>query len=150
FQSAYGEMRAAEQVRLDMAASEEKLRVTVRTWREEYSAAQHAAEEAARQAQALAAANAALIEANRSLDHAARHDPLTGLANRRAAEERLAQWFARDNAERRISIALADIDHFKSINDRWSHVTGDEVLRVVALLLRAQCRDDDIAARQGG
>jgi diguanylate cyclase (GGDEF)-like protein len=49
-----------------------------------------------------------------------------------------------------LSIALADIDHFKQINDRFTHAIGDEVLRQVAHLLREAFRDSDLVARFGG
>ena len=47
-------------------------------------------------------------------------------------------------------MALADIDHFKLINDRFSHVIGDEVLRAVGRILREACRPSDLAVRYGG
>jgi diguanylate cyclase (GGDEF)-like protein len=77
-------------------------------------------------------------------------DPLTGLANRRGLE----QWFADtqprvDAGDVRI-VLLHDLDHFKSINDRFGHSVGDEVLRQVARLIAAQCRADDLAVRYGG
>jgi diguanylate cyclase (GGDEF)-like protein len=47
-------------------------------------------------------------------------------------------------------MAIADIDNFKQINDRFSHVIGDEVLRAVGRILRAACRPSDLAVRYGG
>ena len=51
---------------------------------------------------------------------------------------------------RTLSVALADTDHFKHINDCFSHVVGDEVLRAVGTILRAACRPSDLAVRYGG
>jgi diguanylate cyclase (GGDEF)-like protein len=82
------------------------------------------------------------------LERASLEDGLTGLANRRHFDARLQAEFER--AAPRPALALADIDHFKSINDRFLHVVGDEVLRVVARLLRDQVRDSDLVARFGG
>ncbi|WP_327002795.1 diguanylate cyclase [Dactylosporangium sp. NBC_01737] len=71
-------------------------------------------------------------------------DPLTGLANRRRLDDELAA-----GADGQ-TIALIDVDHFKQVNDRYSHQVGDEVLRVLAALLRTGCRGEDVAARYGG
>jgi diguanylate cyclase len=71
-------------------------------------------------------------------------DPLTGLANRRRLDEQITTGAA-DRA-----IAMIDVDHFKRVNDEFSHQVGDEVLRQLAELLRADCRADDLAARYGG
>jgi diguanylate cyclase (GGDEF)-like protein len=81
----------------------------------------------------------------------AMEDALTGLANRRQLDEKLAAMLheARGH-DSVITVALADVDHFKGINDRFSHAVGDEVLRCVAEILRAQCRGGDIAGRSGG
>ena len=71
-------------------------------------------------------------------------DPLTGLANRRRLDDTLAT-----GSDRHV-VALIDVDHFKRVNDHYSHQVGDEVLRELAVLLRAGCRAGDIAARYGG
>jgi diguanylate cyclase (GGDEF)-like protein len=81
----------------------------------------------------------------------AMEDSLTGLANRRQLDERLASLMR--EAEIRgtvLTVALADVDHFKGINDRFSHAVGDEVLRCVGEILRSQCRLGDLAGRFGG
>jgi len=78
-------------------------------------------------------------------------DPLTGLANRRRLEELLYGEIER--AQRygdAFSLILADIDHFKHVNDSYGHDIGDNVLRVFAGLLQGQVRDCDLAARLGG
>ncbi|GGE08214.1 hypothetical protein GCM10011390_29130 [Aureimonas endophytica] len=74
-------------------------------------------------------------------------DPLTGIANRRAFDELMTACAAR---ERGFAIAMVDLDHFKQINDRFSHLVGDEVLRRVADILSASCGPGDHAARLGG
>ncbi len=81
----------------------------------------------------------------------AMEDALTGLANRRQLDERL-EAMVREAGEHGgvVTIALADVDHFKGINDRFSHAVGDEVLRCVGEILRAHCRVDDLAGRYGG
>lgn len=78
-------------------------------------------------------------------------DPLTGIYNRRYFEKRCCEEVAR---ARRHSVPLAcmflDIDKFKRINDSLGHLAGDEVLRVVAGLIKAQLRNNDVIARYGG
>jgi len=98
----------------------------------------------------LAQQASAMLE-NARLFHLARHDALTGLPRRRVAEERLSLEL---NRVRRhfepFAVAMIDVDDFKSINDRFGHLVGDRVLRVVAQLLRSHCRAADIVARYGG
>ena len=81
----------------------------------------------------------------------ARTDSLTGLSNRRAFDDelkrRLSEW--QRNATP-CSLVLLDIDFFKKFNDTHGHQVGDEVLRKVAAVLAAQCRDMDVACRYGG
>ena len=81
----------------------------------------------------------------------ARLDPLTGLYNRRAFEEVVAPLLARAERYRTpVSLILMDLDHFKSINDRFGHHVGDAVLRAVADTTRAIVRKGDVLARWGG
>ncbi|MEW6582884.1 MAG: GGDEF domain-containing protein [Actinomycetota bacterium] len=78
-------------------------------------------------------------------------DTLTGLANRRAFDARIAAEI--DRARRHgtpLSLVLMDIDHFKRINDRWGHQVGDDVLVEFARRLQAQARGSDLVARIGG
>ena len=87
----------------------------------------------------------------REREQLARTDPITGLMNRRAAEEVLEREASR--AQRfgsRISVALVDLDHFKQINDRHGHAAGDEALRAVAQVMTSAMRGVDAAARWGG
>ena len=78
-------------------------------------------------------------------------DPLTGLSNRKHFDERLAQAIE-EAAERSeaLSLVMTDIDHFKAFNDTWGHLTGDQVLRLVAMSLKQNVKGQDIAARYGG
>lgn len=85
------------------------------------------------------------------LHQLSREDGLTGVANRRWLDLQLAQEFERARRfAHPLSVAMLDLDHFKSINDRFTHLTGDKVLRAVATLLRDTCRRSDIVARYGG
>jgi diguanylate cyclase (GGDEF)-like protein len=87
----------------------------------------------------------------RRLEHLSHHDALTGLLNRRAIEYLL------DREDQRLqrfgdpySVILADIDHFKRINDRLGHAAGDAVLCAVARTLQGKAREVDRVARYGG
>lgn len=81
------------------------------------------------------------------LNRQGRTDPLTGLANRRALDETLAQW-ADQTAP--CAIAALDIDYFKRINDRCGHAAGDQVLVTLARAVRGSIREQDRAFRVGG
>jgi two-component system cell cycle response regulator len=92
-----------------------------------------------------------LRERNSELDHMSRTDPLTGLANRRHVEEQLRICLAELNPRTwPVSLLMFDIDHFKTVNDRFGHAGGDAVLREVARRLVAALRGDDVPARWGG
>ena len=78
-------------------------------------------------------------------------DALTGLANRRQLDERLAAFLREPRKENLdLTVALADVDHFEGINDRFSRAVGNEVLKCVGDILRAHCRLGDVAGRYGG
>jgi diguanylate cyclase (GGDEF)-like protein len=85
---------------------------------------------------------------NEELARQAHMDALTGLPNRRGLDAALAHRIGEERAQ--FACVLADIDHFKRINDRYSHLVGDEVLRRVGALMREVVRDGDVAARYGG
>ena len=82
---------------------------------------------------------------------AALTDPLTGLANRRAFDDAMARCQERflDSAES-FSVTMIDVDHFKRFNDTYGHQAGDEVLRGVARMLRANAGPNDLVSRYGG
>ena len=85
-----------------------------------------------------------------SLDAAARTDALTGVMNRRALDERIADELARVERTRRpLSVLVADLDDFKDINDRFGHKAGDEILRHLAHALSDGRRIDKVG-RLGG
>ena len=85
------------------------------------------------------------------LERQATHDKLTGLFNRRYADDFLQREIdASQRHNRDFTIALADVDHFKRINDRFSHAVGDEVLCRIAKILVDRCRKTDVVARYGG
>lgn len=88
---------------------------------------------------------------NQLLSELSRTDGLTRLLNRRHWEEAAAAQFNRCRSSGyRASVAMLDIDHFKSINDRYGHPAGDEVIRAVASVLRDSLRQHDIPGRYGG
>jgi len=85
------------------------------------------------------------------LSESAHIDPLTGLANRRALTERLEQEWARaQRHDGALSFIMADLDHFKEVNDTYGHSVGDRLLQQVSQTIAAQCRETDIPARYGG
>ncbi|GGS01370.1 hypothetical protein GCM10008960_30060 [Deinococcus sedimenti] len=81
---------------------------------------------------------------------AALRDPLTGIPNRAGAKRRLDHLCAAARRGRSGAVALLDIDHFKSVNDRFGHAVGDEVLRRVAGTVTRAIREVDQLARYGG
>nr|WP_286674982.1 diguanylate cyclase [Pseudomonas subflava] len=99
----------------------------------------------------LALANQQLSEREQRLQHAAFHDPLTELPNRRYLIERAEVALA--DAQRRdesVALMLVDLDHFKPINDRYGHDAGDLLLRTIGHRLREHVRANDMVARLGG
>ncbi|GGK21934.1 hypothetical protein GCM10010124_13040 [Pilimelia terevasa] len=88
-----------------------------------------------------------LRDAQAQLSHQATHDALTGLANRRLLETRMAEAL-RDAVP--CSMVLIDLDDFKAVNDRLGHVIGDQLLVAVAERLRGCVRPEDTVARLGG
>ena len=81
----------------------------------------------------------------------ARTDSLTGLANRRAMQERGRVELKRARRTRTpVSVILADLDHFKNINDKFGHEAGDDALFQVARILRESLRESDLLGRWGG
>jgi diguanylate cyclase (GGDEF)-like protein len=80
----------------------------------------------------------------------AKEDTLTMLPNRRALEQWMSAAISRVTAEQPITLLMMDVDHFKQVNDKFGHAIGDRVLRVIADLMRENCRYADLPARFGG
>ncbi|MCW5694119.1 MAG: GGDEF domain-containing protein [Pseudolabrys sp.] len=93
----------------------------------------------------------ATMRAERENEHRARHDPLTGLTNRRglinAVEEKLTAARPGDEA---VALLFLDLDGFKKVNDTYGHAAGDQLLRMAAERLLRVLRTNDVAARIGG
>lgn len=83
--------------------------------------------------------------------HESLTDPLTSLANRKYFDQALEKMIAESAASGEpLSLMLSDIDHFKKFNDTFGHLTGDQVLRLVALSMKQNVKGQDIASRYGG
>jgi diguanylate cyclase (GGDEF)-like protein len=92
-----------------------------------------------------------LQKANQRLQELVFYDPLTGLANRRRLEETFLAELARMRGTPSfLSLLVLDLDHFKMVNDQHGHVTGDAVLKAVAVAIQRGTRATDIPARFGG
>lgn len=94
---------------------------------------------------------AALQALNAQLENLALTDPLTGLLNRRAFLDLVTREIAHSHRQHRpLAILLADLDHFKSVNDRYGHPAGDSVLQQSAAITKAVIRASDTLVRYGG
>ena len=92
-----------------------------------------------------------LSRSRNALEHLARHDPLTGLPNRRMFFERLEHALAAARRSAKpLAVLFVDLEHFKQLNDSLGHSIGDRVLQAVANLLRSATRESDTVARLGG
>ena len=85
------------------------------------------------------------------LEEIAFHDPLTGLYRRRILMEFLDREISRAYRQKKsVSVVIADIDHFKTVNDEFGHDSGDHLLKTLSALLMQSVRASDLAARYGG
>lgn len=97
------------------------------------------------------ARTAELAQANAALHRLARHDVLTGLPNRMAANERLREELLRmKRSHLPYAVLMIDVDHFKRVNDQHGHAVGDQVLQRVSQCLRGPLRESDFVSRFGG
>jgi diguanylate cyclase len=92
----------------------------------------------------------AQVAARRQLEHAALHDPLTGIANRKAFDHALATAAGQARGGHAMSLLMVDLDRFKPINDSAGHAAGDAMLRHVSQVLVRHVRERDVVARLGG
>jgi diguanylate cyclase (GGDEF)-like protein len=149
FEAAYRHLACARSLEREIAGDR-----AVRS--AELMALRVAVEESSREAAQLREQSRTLTELSEELRrerevfaHQALVDPLTGLANRRALEQTFAALVADAPASLQ-TVAVADIDQFKEINDRFGHAAGDEVLRAVAAILERFARREDLVCRYGG
>lgn len=95
--------------------------------------------------------NAELVAEKEKFERLSSTDVLTGIANRRHLQQRLAEELARcQRAGQVLSVVLLDVDHFKQINDRYGHQVGDAVLVEMAHRLNLVLRQEDVLGRWGG
>jgi len=94
---------------------------------------------------------AELARLNEQLVEDSRHDPLLGIGNRRALSDDLPMYRTlQREAREQIAVLLCDVDHFKSYNDRFGHLAGDQALCMIAATARGALRSQDAAYRFGG
>ncbi|MCC7043520.1 MAG: diguanylate cyclase [Acidobacteria bacterium] len=104
-----------------------------------------------RSGERVLALQATLLETQAMLQQQATHDSLTGLWNRGMIHEQLGRELKRAaRSGEPVAVIMADLDHFKQINDRYGHAAGDEVLRQASARMRGVLRDHDGISRYGG
>ena len=101
--------------------------------------------------QRLEKTQARVKEQNKELTYLATRDSLTGCLNRRAFAEKFEAVFAAAvEADTELTCIMIDLDHFKSVNDNFGHATGDEVIQMLAEVLKMNTRNVDLVGRYGG
>ena len=98
----------------------------------------------------LAAVVKTKIERYRETLRSSRIDSLTGLLNHTSIKSQLKTLMEKSNVHKALTVAMIDIDHFKSINDTYGHPVGDQVIRGLAWLLKGRLRSSDLIGRYGG
>lgn len=101
--------------------------------------------------QSLRKSRAQVQEQNKELTYLATRDALTGCLNRRSFSEQFeALFFAALEDDSELACIMVDLDHFKSVNDNFGHATGDEVIKMLAEVLKQSTRKEDLVGRYGG
>ncbi len=115
------------------------------------AAAHNAAEKVQAELQASRTEMQQLRDSVGNLQSEALSDPLTGLHNRRGFERTVAELYGEaGEGLTRAAVLMADIDHFKKVNDNYGHLVGDQVIRAAAQVLKSAVKGRDIVARFGG
>jgi diguanylate cyclase (GGDEF)-like protein len=144
----YKEFHAVREA--ELAGSRKHAATAAQLWLDFQDASKKASQYRER-AETLAADHEALARKAKALTEASQQDPLTSLLNRRGLDAHIDALLASSDAsDEPLTVALIDVDHFKRINDTFSHAIGDVVLRRVAAIIREQCRQNDLAVRYGG
>lgn len=150
FDRALGHHEVASRMNAERLSRKAEQQVGVMMARLDLEQARSAAERARLDAE-LIAQRAQVLELEREqLRRVAHEDPLTGIGNRRAADETLARLLADVGEGGGACVALVDIDHFKAINDSHGHAIGDAVLAALGRLMRQGLRSRDQVFRYGG
>lgn len=145
--------RALEEYQRELGsiADAEGLRRVIQSLVSSTAEARSAAEQIQTELEASRAEMAQLRDSVGSLKSEALSDPLTGLHNRRGFERTLADLYgAGGGGLASATLLMADIDHFKKVNDTYGHLIGDQVIRATAQVLKSAVKGRDVVARFGG
>ena len=158
FPNAYMHLEKYHELMLAQSRKKAASQMEVHKWRLELESARLQAEQERERQRHLTQSLAELNDMHEKLSERAvqlewnsYRDALTELANRRYFDERLTREAERSlDSGNGVSLLIIDLDEFKSINDRFGHPVGDEVLRTTARLMQAGTRRSDLCARLGG
>ena len=150
YQEALYAARRAGALRLAAARSQSEARLRALEVRFGLDAAQRQIETERSRAHFIDKQRVVLLDETVRLTAATRTDALTGLGNRRLLDELATSLAAPSAMGELAAVAVLDLDHFKAINDRFTHAVGDRVLVEVAKIFRDCCRPKDAVVRLGG
>ncbi len=149
--SQFGKSLARFSERIDAVEDKETFRATVKSLMLEVKNVEKSSEILEKKLRHTNEQVEMLEEKLKEVQQHATVDPLTNLFNRRAFKERLAQQMDRTMQEGGdLSLAIIDIDHFKRVNDTFGHLTGDDLLRIIAKTLKDFVKGKDLVCRYGG
>jgi diguanylate cyclase len=146
----FGTSLASHQAHLSAAQSHESVLPIVASMLVETEHMQGITKALSHKLEASAQEVSSLTERLERAQNEALLDPLSGLKNRRGLEKAVETTFGTTGSVAGATLLMADIDHFKSINDSYGHLLGDKVIRAVAQVMHANIKGRDIAARIGG